>query len=203
MVSDDNSVNIKQAKRGYHHGDLRAALVAAGQSVLNERGADEVSLREIARAVGVSATAVYRHFPDKEALLRELCTAGGRALAQQQMAAMQAAGGGRAGLEAVGKTYVRFAIANPTLFRMMMKRQSATDFFAATGYGDESGLDILRQNIADLSPAGTSEAQLGVSALRAWSIVHGLAMLMLDGQIPHDDTVIDAVIDSVPIGLSE
>ncbi len=65
MTYNDNSVNIKS----YHHGDLRSALVEEGLRLLAASDAEHLSLREIARNAGVSATAVYRHFPDKEALL--------------------------------------------------------------------------------------------------------------------------------------
>ena len=72
MASNDNSVNIKS----YHHGDLRSAAVAEGLRLLQEREADSLSLREIARNVGVSATALYRHFPDRASLLAALANAG-------------------------------------------------------------------------------------------------------------------------------
>ena len=62
--------------KNYHHGDLRAAAIEAGLTLLEEREADDLGLREVARAVGVSATALYRHFPDKAALLRALASAG-------------------------------------------------------------------------------------------------------------------------------
>ena len=72
MDSNDNTVNIKrqnQKKPTYHHGDLRAALIATALELLEKRDADDIGLREVARHVGVSATAIYRHFPDKDALL--------------------------------------------------------------------------------------------------------------------------------------
>jgi AcrR family transcriptional regulator len=71
-------------KRSYHHGDLRQALIEAGLTLLDVRAADALSLREVARAVGVSATAVYRHFPDKGALLDALAAEGLRKLADAQ-----------------------------------------------------------------------------------------------------------------------
>ena len=171
MSVNDNSVNIKNDKRGYHHGDLRSALVQAGLELLKTRSAEEVSLREIARLVGVSATAVYRHFPDKAALLGALCDEGGRELGRLQLEAMQKSGGGRAFLD------------------MPEGR-------------DNSALQLLRDNIASLTPAGASPEQRRIAALRAWSIVHGLAMLMLDNQVPTDEALIDAVIDSMSAGIA-
>jgi AcrR family transcriptional regulator len=202
MSRKDNSVNIENSKRGYHHGDLRAALVQAGLEMLKTRSAEEVSLREIARMVGVSATAVYRHFPDKAALLGALCDEGGRELARLQVEAMKKSGGGRPGFDAVGRAYVRFALDNPTLFRMMMTTRPAVDFLDIQPDRDNSALQLLRENIAALVPAGASQEQRRIAALRAWSIVHGLAMLMLDNQVPVDEAVIDAVIDSASAGIA-
>lgn len=202
MGVNDNSVNIDINKRGYHHGGLRSALVEAGLELLKTRSADEVSLREIARMVAVSATAVYRHFPDKAALLGALCDEGGRELGRLQLAAMQKSGGGRAGFDAVGRAYVHFALDNPTLFRMMMTTRQAANFLDLPQGRDNSALQLLRDNIASLAPAGASPGQRHIAALKAWSIVHGLAMLMLDKQVSVDDAVIDAVIDSASVGIA-
>ena len=72
MAKNGNSVNIESSGERYHHGDLRRALIKKGMERLRKGAVDELSLREIARSVGVSATAVYRHFPDKAALLSAL-----------------------------------------------------------------------------------------------------------------------------------
>ena len=69
MVKNGNTVNIDSSGERYHHGDLRKALIKKGLERLRKGAAETLSLREIARSVGVSATAVYRHFPDKAALL--------------------------------------------------------------------------------------------------------------------------------------
>ena len=120
MSAEDNSVNIDLSYRGYHHGDLREALLAAGLELLKSGSVETLSLREVARRVGVSATAVYRHFPDKAALVKELCARGAVELADAQAKAMIAAGGGRQGFIATGGAYIRYALANPVLFRIMM-----------------------------------------------------------------------------------
>jgi AcrR family transcriptional regulator len=107
-----------EKKSAYHHGDLRAALIQEGLRLLEERRGDDVGLREVARAAGVSATAVYRHFPDKAALLRALSSEGLARLAEAQRRAFSGAGGGKAGFLATGRAYVAFALANPALFRL-------------------------------------------------------------------------------------
>jgi AcrR family transcriptional regulator len=91
MTSDDNTVNMKSRDGRYHHGDLRSALIEEGLAQLDVKAPDAVSLREIARNVGVSATAVYRHFPDKAALLNALCSVGGDRLAEAFREAMDPA----------------------------------------------------------------------------------------------------------------
>ncbi len=179
------------ASRPYHHGDLRAALIAAGLRSLATRDAEALSLRELAREVGVSATAVYRHFPTKAALMAALAAEGLARLAADQRAASAAAGGGIAGFNATGRTYVRFALANPALFRLVF-----TSPVAATSDGEDDAMALLRANAVALAPPG-EDPQL--FALRAWSIAHGLALLMLDGQLPAEDALIDAVVDAAVI----
>src|SRR6476469_1040818 len=97
-------------EKTYHHGDLRRALIDAGLELLESRDAEALSLREVARSVGVSATAVYRHFPDKNALLDALAAEGLGRLAAAQHKAADASGGGEAGFAATGAAYVRFAL---------------------------------------------------------------------------------------------
>jgi AcrR family transcriptional regulator len=193
MTSNDNSVNIKKAVAAYHHGDLRAALIEAGLSLLQKGDADALSLREVARMAGVSATAVYRHFPDKQALLFALCQRGVDQLAQAQRDAKQAAGGGTAGFDATGQAYVRFALANPALFRLMMSTHGPDQHFSGDETIVSSAMRELRQNIAERMPPGADEDQRRIAAIHAWSLVHGMAMLMLDGQIPRDEALIASI----------
>jgi AcrR family transcriptional regulator len=194
MTNNDNSVNIKSPADRYHHGDLRAALVAEALRLLANSDAEALSLRGVARNVGVSATAVYRHFPNKSALLHALARAGGEALAREQQAAMAAAGGGAAGFDATGRAYVRFAIANPALFRLMTAETRGVDASAASHRG--GGLQMLYANTDALAPPDSDAAARHVLAVQSWALVHGLALLMLDGQIAADDQLIDRVIDS-------
>lgn len=182
-------------ERGYHHGDLRRALIDAGLILLKEREADDLSLREVARAVGVSATAVYRHFPHKDALLDALAAEGLGQLAAAQHAAAEAAGGGEQGFIATGVAYVRFALANPALFRLTFGATAARNILEAPEHVPDA-MAFLRRN------AEAAAAHFGgdprVIAIRAWSIAHGLATLMLEQQVEADDTLIERVISLVP-----
>jgi AcrR family transcriptional regulator len=183
--------NLSQGKP-YHHGDLRAALVAEGLRLLCERDAKALSLREVARAAGVTATSVYRHFPDKRALLAALAGEGLTRLAKAQRDAVAAAGEGNASFAATGRAYVRFALANPALFRLVF---ASPELGAVTEGGvlnSEAGELLLANAAAQAESEGYSDGQ--VYAIRAWAKVHGLAMLMLDGQLPRDETLIEKAI---------
>jgi AcrR family transcriptional regulator len=145
--------------RPYHHGDLRAALLDAALALLEED--DTFSLRAVARRAGVSPTAPYRHYQDKEALLAALASYGFSKLADRLAAATDLAG--------MAEEYVTFALAHPGLFRLMYGRPTANAASARTA-------EILASRVPD--PA----VQIG-----AWAMVHGLAVLLLDGKLPHSD----------------
>lgn len=189
MSANDNTVNIE--RRGYHHGDLRGALLAEGLRLLATRDVEDLSLREVARGVGVSATSVYRHFPDKDALMAALAQEGLARLAEAQKAASAEAGGGKAGFAATGRAYVRFALANPALFRLIFASPCRGK---ADEHDEAEAMTLLRANAAAEIGADRADPAARVNAIHAWSLVHGLAMLMLDRQIPADDALIDAVI---------
>ena len=177
---------MSTSKPTYHHGDLRGALIAQGLRLIEAGDASTLSLREVARATGVSATAVYRHFPDKRALMAALAEEGLARLYEAQAAAAAAPGNA---FEATGRAYVRFALAQPALFRLTF----AYPDVLADPSGDAAGR-LLHENALALTGGDAAEAEL--LAMRAWSLVHGLAMLMLDGRLPHDEALIDATISA-------
>jgi AcrR family transcriptional regulator len=178
---------------------LRAAALEAGLNLLEDRTADDLGLREVARAVGVSATALYRHFPDKAALLRALADEGLARLADAQVQASAAAGGGGAGFAATGRAYVRFALANPALFRLIFSAAMPQgDPFAQPAAEVPEAFRLLRDNAASSLPPGAGPAAARLVALEAWALVHGLAVLILDGRIPRDEGLIDALLAKGP-----
>lgn len=193
MANKDNSVNIKsdgaKAAGAYHHGDLRAAVIAAGLKRIEDGEGGELGLRALARDVGVSATALYRHFPDKEALLDALADEGLRRLGALQAQAWLKAGGGVAGFKATGLTYVRFAHDEPALFRLSFTRQMAER--KEEGDGGEVAYNLLRAGVGEALP-GVKDPD--VAALHAWALVHGLAMLVLDRRIDWDEAMVEKVV---------
>ena len=146
----------------------------------------------------MSATSVYRHFPDKAALMATLAGEGLARLGAAQHAAADAAGGGDAGFSATGRAYVRFALANPALFRLIFASPAPPDLLHDKRDGAPDAIAFLKANAAARVEAGTGadpdDGAVRAVALQAWSIAHGLAMLMLDGQVPADDALIDAVL---------
>ena len=116
---------------------------------------------------------------------------GDERLAEAFSKAMARAKPGRDAFNAMGRAYVRFALANPALFRLMMSAESGK------AHGETSrGRDMLANEIEKLGGGQASQAVQDIRRLRAWSMVHGLAMLMLDGLVPADDKVIDRVVDA-------
>jgi AcrR family transcriptional regulator len=190
MAKNDNSVNIENSGERYHHGDLRAALVEEGLKRLKDGPADGLSLREMARNVGVSATAVYRHFPDKAALLDALSAEGDAQMAVAFEKAMAREKPGLAAFNAMGRAYVHFALKNPSLFRLMMTADSKSSL------PDSRGRSMLVKAIEEMSGGKAGQAVLDVRMMRAWAVVHGLAMLMLDGLVPADPKMIEKVLDA-------
>ena len=188
-----SSYNLQMTKTSYHHGDLRAALLDNGLRLLALAGTPEkLSLREVAREAGVSATAVYHHFPDKNALLDALASEGLKRLAAAQHEASDLAGGGAAGFAATGRAYVAFAIGNPALFRLIGERSSFVD----DGQGEvPEAVEFLLSNAAALAPEGSDQNAGRVIAIRSWAMAHGLSLLMLGGQVPFSQELIDQVLN--------
>jgi len=198
MNANANSVNIKRpraSKQSYHHGDLREAALQGGLDILAEsEGYDGLGLRALARKIGVSATALYRHFPDKEALLSAVATEGMERLGKIQKEASQAAGGGREGFAAKGVAYVEFAVTNPALFRLVFRQAPGADLLNAELSEVGTAMAGLREHVTDMMPSGISEESQKIAALQAWSLVHGLALLILDRQVEFEPELVRQVV---------
>ena len=170
---------LAATKPAYHHGDLRSALVDAGLAILAEGGDPAaLSFREAARRVGVSAMAPYRHFADKEALLAAIAAVGFERFA----AAQQASGDAptpAAALKAQGIAYVTFAVENPALFRLMFGAGAPSKANPELGEAARASFGHLMTGVANVP----SRADQMDRVLAHWSLVHGLAMLALDGHL--------------------
>jgi AcrR family transcriptional regulator len=163
------------ARRPYHHADLKPALLAAARRVLEREGPDRLSLRELARRAGVSHNAPYRHFRDRTALLAALAAEGFEQLTARMRAAAAGAPAARR-LDAIGAAYVRFALDEPGLFRLMFGGRLAVKDHPDLAAAAERAYAVLA---GETGAAGTPAPR----AIAAWATVHGLAHLLLDGQI--------------------
>ncbi|MHA6689265.1 TetR/AcrR family transcriptional regulator [Devosia sp. A449] len=159
----------------YHHGDLRNALLEAALLILEREGEAGLGLRDLARAVGVSPAAPYRHFDSRAALLEALAVTGYQRFTRA-MAEVSAANPPDL-LAAMGKTYVLFALDNAALFRLMFSAQLRRDNRPGLRIAAEAAFATLRQ------VSGGDGRNGRMAALAAWARVHGLAVLLLDGQI--------------------
>ncbi|GHJ92226.1 TetR family transcriptional regulator [Streptomyces sp. NE5-10] len=162
----------------YHHGDLRAACLRAARELLEEDGGAALSLRAVARRAGVSATAPYRHFADREALVSAVAAEGYRELAEH-LSADRPAPSTPDDLAAVAVVYVRFALEHPALFRAMFAEPcdpTSEERVAAT----EAISSYVRTLVRDAFP-GTEDTD--ALSTTVWALVHGLAFLHLDGKL--------------------
>jgi AcrR family transcriptional regulator len=176
----------------YHHGDLRRALLDAAMDMLEAEGAAGLGLRELARMVGVSPAAPYRHFDSKTSLLEALAITGYQRFSRM-MGEAERDSTPEHRIATMGQTYVRFALANPNMFRLMFSPDLRRDNRPGLRMAADAAFDTLRAVTAAL-PEGDKR----VAALKAWAQVHGLAVLLLDGQIAlRSDEDIGALIAAV------
>lgn len=171
------------AKRAYHHGDLRAALIAAAVQILEKDGEGALTLREVARRVGVSAAAPYHHFADKHAILAAVGEEGFLHLSAAMEEAQATSGPkSRDVLRAMGVSYVRFAVRHPSHFRIMFSGILAVKECGPLHAAAQRAFGLLLGAVTGAQEAGVlidgNPARL---ALYSWSMVHGLAMLHLNG----------------------
>lgn len=152
----------------YHHGDLRPALLRTAAKLLEKRGPEALSLRDLARRAGVSHNAPYRHFAGREALLAAVAADGFRRLGEALA---------RTSGREMGEAYVQFALERPQLFRLMfggyLRFARHRELAQAAARPYEALLAALR--------AQPSLADPEKAAAAAWALVHGLAHLLLDG----------------------
>jgi AcrR family transcriptional regulator len=199
--------------RPYHHGDLRMAVLAAAEKIVEQEGVDALTLRAVARAVDVSHTAPKNHFGSLEGLLSELAAVGYRRMGEALASAMDAAGTEpRARMRAMGRAYVGFGRAYPGLFLLMFRSERLDMTRPALRDAVEGARQALRN--AAMSNARRVKPllplQITASAVASWSLVHGFAMLLLDGRLQNTigalpgnasaDTLLEAMLDAVRIG---
>ena len=181
--------------RPYHHGDLKTALLVEAEAILERDGIPALTLRAAARAAGVSHAAPANHFGDLTGLLSELAAVGFQRFTAALLTALEGAGDDlQARASAMGRAYVSFARAYPALFALMFRSERLDSTRPVLREAIEASRQALRR-IETASGAVEPQPPLQVAAQAAarWSLVHGFAMLLLDGRL-------SAMIDALPGG---
>jgi AcrR family transcriptional regulator len=178
----------------YHHGDLRRALLDEALRTIQDEGVEALTLRTIGLALGVSRTALYRHFADKRALLSVVATEGFRLLREHLVASWGS--GGITGFNAMGVAYIQFAMAHPSHYRVMFggSVDDAPRDEELTREGNAT-FQALVDSIVALQKDGRVRKDDPVQlACFIWAAVHGISMLIIDGQLRHQQAQIDDLI---------
>lgn len=172
-----------ESKRPYHHGDLKRVMIDTALEMLTESKGWQFTLREIARRAEVSHAAPYKHFSDKNALLTELALIGFDRLRSELQTALEKVTHPAQKFYVAGETYIRFGIANPSLFKLM---------FSMDADGGSNKIHLSERPLSaigilfDILKTGQEQEVFKSRPLEAqvaasWAQVHGLTMLSIDG----------------------
>ena len=177
-------------KENYHHGDLRQRIIEEALMWIEQENIVSLSLRKIARQIGVSHNAPYRHFPDKESLLVEIAKIGFIELHQTlQQAFIDSPDDWQKKLEAIGVAYVKYAV-NHQAYHRVMFGDGYTDYekHPQLGQASEEAFDVLLNVIKAGQEAKifTSEDPMQLARV-CWSLVHGVSTLAIDNQLITSD----------------
>ncbi len=202
------------SERGYHHGHLRQALIDTAIGLIEARGLEQLSMREVARAAGVSSAAPFRHFPNRTALLTAVAEQALATLEAEVAAALDAAAGERPlrRFRAIGTAFLRWAIGNPVPFQVISAR-AVIDF---EGSSLRARNDAVRREMVGLLRAAEAAGELRGGtpeqlAVAARALAYGVARMYVDGQFPSwglDDAdplgaataLLDRFLDSIAAG---
>lgn len=186
MVRSAQPRTGKKRAKPYHHGDLRRALLDEALRIIQTHGVEHLTLRTVGEKLGVSRSALYRHFADKQTLLATVGTEGFRTLRQVLADAWARYGPGRVGFDAMAKAYIQFAIAHPSHYRVMfggfIESAAKDDQFVAEA---AAAFQVLVEALIEQQNVGDIRRDDPVLMARfLWALVHGTAMLVIDGQLP-------------------
>lgn len=188
-----------RAKAKYHHGDLREALVQASYDLVLMKGAENFTLAEACRLAGVSTAAPYKHFKDRDEVLALIVARGFDRMSEQSMRAVEAAGVGTlAGIIAMGRAYVRFAVENENLFRLMFGQHPVVKTDEdVVGEGMGCFSKVIEQ-VAIYCDRNDVAGDPNEIAVRLWTFVHGASSLLIDGDyaVVVPDLDVDALLEA-------
>jgi AcrR family transcriptional regulator len=162
--------------RPYHHGDLRRALILAAERILEREGPQALSLRAVAREAGVSPAAPYHHFKDKSDLLNAISEAGFQGLSEHIRAAVEADNGQK--MTTIGVAYVKFARANPALYRVMYDCSRDQDAMPEKTHEEGGGFKMVADAMVRAGVDPNDEVGLQLWCVAAWCSAHGVAEMV-------------------------
>src|SRR5258708_5817080 len=169
----------RRAERGYHHGNLKEALLQAALGLIAEKGPAGFTFADAARSAGVSPAAPYRHFRDRDELLSSIAQ---RGFEQFEAVLTSAWDDGRpdavTAFERVGKAYLGFAREEPAFYSAMFESGLPVDLNPTLMAASERAFGIIRaaaERLAALAPPGTPRPPPLMMALHIWSMAHGVA----------------------------
>ncbi len=178
------------SQKPYHHGDLRSCLIREGLALIREKGLTSLSLRAVARAVGVSAGAPYHHFQNRAELLAGIAAEGFTMLYQVVKEAQKNADEGEE-LTLMGTAYTSFAVKNPEHFRAMfspeLSEPGAFPALEEKAYAvfDELARSVFRGQSEGSIPEGNPQKYI----LIAWAVAHGVSTLLIDGPLANSEKI--------------
>jgi AcrR family transcriptional regulator len=183
MATKKKIAESGKPRRGeYHHGDLKRALMRAASELLEEVGYEGFTLRKCAQRAGVSPSAPAHHFKDAAGLLNQLAVEGFEALSSILRAAfLKSQEKNAASCRGVAMEYLRFAKANPALYKVMFGSRlhaDQPDLKAAT----QQSFEKLQLSVAEVFPQ-MSPKEIRALSLRMWASVHGLALLLIENRL--------------------
>ncbi|WP_454666257.1 TetR/AcrR family transcriptional regulator [Acinetobacter calcoaceticus] len=179
--------SIQSQKSNYHHGNVREELLNAGLVHLKDNDAESLSFREMARQIGVSANAVYRHFENKDSFLTALAAKGFQRLETEQSQTLQYANSQPEALKLFGLAYINFAKNNRNLFALMFNPELQKNEGLELKEAVDSTYTQLHQLTASILGVDENDAQVEVLAMLSCSLVHGLSHLLLEGRLAESE----------------
>jgi AcrR family transcriptional regulator len=183
-------------RQGYHHGNLKEALIEAAQRFIAERGLGGFTLADAAKLVGVTPAALYRHFRGREALVAEVAFRGFDELAKRLDKALQSDGSPLERFTRMGEAYLAFAEQEPGFYAAMFSakpQEAETESCGPWGKGasdkastqrSNSGFDYLVEALSKTFPEGFQSVDTRFIAIEVWALSHGIATLDAAGQLP-------------------
>ncbi len=191
-------------RKNYHVGNLEPQLIEQAKKMLEEVGPDKLSIRAVAERVGVSATAVYHHFANKDELMSQVAADGFNALEQTLLACHQHVERQNK-MRVISRQYMLFAFEHPAMYQLMFGSQLAhSEMNPALSTARKNAYAVVEQCVAEVLDKDAGSKEVRSASLAAWSFAHGLASLMIHNvfELPEHISK-DAVIEKALLGFNQ